>query len=166
MEAESVTGTGRNDMERQSERASERASHAVYGKTKEANNFGQFGGSRARPAKQRERWREREGGKERGTSSRDRTNERPAASFYTTRCDASRARCNAAVAATTVRLSIGEHPGGSHPDSPSVRLFALFAARSVTDVPSRPRARLRSRPIITITNTPLDQGCLRLTTSF
>jgi len=59
---ESVTGTGRNDMERWSERAS----HAVYdGKTKEANNFGQFGGSRARPAKQREREREREREKER-----------------------------------------------------------------------------------------------------
>lgn len=142
MEAESVTGTGRNDMERRSGRAS----HAAYdGKTKEANNFGQFGGSRARPAKQRGRER----GRERRARVTERMNDRSKHRSTTTRCDASRARCNAArpPPPTTVRLSIGEHPGDSHPEprlapprvsslfSPLVRLptsHAVTTARAIT----------------------------------
>jgi len=148
---------------------SERASHAAYdGKTKEANNFGQFRGSRARPAKQRDREREK---RERERDELAWPNEwTTGRSIVLQQRDAThRARgatCNAArpPPPTTVRLSIGEHPGGSHPDSPFARLFALFAVRSVTNAPSRSRARLRSRSIITITNTPLGRGCLRLTT--
>jgi len=116
---------------------SERASHAAYdGKTKEANNFGQFRGSRARPAKQREREREEERERERVRERRarvtERMNDRPKHRSTTQRDATHRARgatCNAArpPPPTTVRLSIGEHPGDSHPDSPFARLFALFS---------------------------------------
>lgn len=116
--------------------ASER-SHAAYdGKTKEANNFGQFGGSRARPAKQREG----EGGRRRERRARvtKRMNDRPMHRSTTTRCDTSRARCNAAAAANN-RATIHRRTSWrlAPRDSPSARPFALFAARSVAVTTAR-----------------------------
>jgi len=111
----------------------ERASHAAYdGKTKEANNFGQFGGSRARPARQRETEKRRVRVTER---TNERTNERPLQQRDATH----RARdAGDSPPPTTVRLFIGEHPGSSHPDSP----FAPFARarpslRSLCRLPAR-----------------------------
>jgi len=100
----------------------ERASHAAYdGKTKEANNFGQFGGSRARPARQRETEKRR-------VRVTERTNERPLQQRDATH----RARdAGDPPPPTTVRLFIGEHPGSSHPDSHPDSPFARARARAL-----------------------------------
>lgn len=154
MEAASVTGTGRNDMERRSERASG-AMRRMTGKQKKPIISGNLGAAARDP---RNREREREGEGERETSSRDRTNERPAeASFYN---DAMR-RIARAVRRGHRRQQPCDYPSANILAARTPRLVLLRSTlrsfRRAT--PSRPRARLRSRPIITITNTPLDQGC-------
>lgn len=139
----------------------------MTGKQKKPIISGNLGAAARDP---RDRARERERERRRATSSRDRTNGRRAAQNNAMRRDATHRIARAMQrerSPTTVRLSIGEHPGATArtPTRPSL-LSPLVASVGVTCRHDRAPAIICTAGlyIITITNTPLCRGCLRLTT--